>query len=276
MKKKYIKDLFLKTLKNEQRQEAEAMFKIVFEEIVGQRYALCQEDIEKEKVQEIEKILKRLENEEPLQYILEKAYFYGDYYRVNPNVLIPRGETEELVALIEKQWAEKQFSALDLCTGSGCIAIALKKYAKAKKVVAIDICQNALEVARENTQKLGVEVDFIQADVFKEIDLEEKFDVIVSNPPYVRECEKKQMKKNVLNYEPEKALFVGDDNPLVFYIEIEKKSKKLLKENGNIYFEINQYLTKEMIDMMENRGWMVQIFKDLRGNDRILKGSKSK
>jgi release factor glutamine methyltransferase len=225
--------------------------------------------------------LKRLCKHEPLQYITGVAHFFGLTFKVNRHTLVPRPETEELV-----DWAIKlinssktKISILDIGTGSGCIAISLAKQLKQSKVYAIDISNQALTMAAENATLNKVEVEFENADVFN-LDLknglfQNQFDLIISNPPYVRELEKVEIKPNVLNFEPSQALFVPDNDALMFYNAIVALSLKKLKSGGLLMIEINQYLSEEMLDLMKIHNFeSIEIKKDLFGNFRMIKAVK--
>ncbi len=209
----------------------------------------------------------------PVQYITGKNHFYGLEFSVNKNVLIPRPETEELVELILNNTDRgAHIDILDIGTGSGCIAITLAKHLANAKVWALDISEKALNIAKENATKNKVAVSFIQQDILKSVALPTNFDLIVSNPPYVRELEKKEMHTNVLDHEPHTALFVSDAAPLVFYEKIAELAFSNLNKNGSLYFEINQYLGKETLKMLEETGFTKnKLQKDLFGNDRITK-----
>lgn len=217
--------------------------------------------------------LEKLRNHIPIQYIIGSAHFYGLLFEVNENVLIPRPETEELVDWIAKDF---EFSAspeiLDIGTGSGCIAISLAKNLPDASVAAIDVSEGALSVAKRNSERNEVAVDFIQKDILDTDDLGRKFDVIVSNPPYIRNLEKQDIKPNVLENEPHLALFVADDNALIFYEKIADLASEHLSENGKLYFEINQYLSGETVEMLEKKGFVaIELRKDIYGNDRMIK-----
>ncbi len=215
----------------------------------------------------------------PIQYILGDTEFYGSTFKVNKDVLIPRPETEELVEWIikdlnEKDKNRKEVRILDIGTGSGCIAISIAKNLDNKNVLAIDISEKALVLARKNAIENKVKLHFIQADILKPIDLGIKLDVIVSNPPYVRELEKKEMKNNVLKYEPDIALFVKDEDPLLFYDKISDLAVQNLNTNGKLYFEINQFLSKDVKTLLKEKGFNnIQIRKDMFGKDRMVKAS---
>jgi release factor glutamine methyltransferase len=188
--------------------------------------------------------------------------------------LIPRQETEELVDWVLKDQIpdKKPITILDIGTGSGCIAISLAKKIPEAKIYAIDISEQAIQVARENAKRNRVDVTFIKADILEIKDLFQDFDIIVSNPPYVRELEKKEMKPNVLNNEPQQALFVSDNEPLLFYKKITDLAREKLRENGSLYFEINQYLGLETKSMIESKGFKsVEVRKDLYDNERMIR-----
>jgi len=220
-------------------------------------------------------ILADLKKEIPVQYLLGKTNFYGLDFEVNENVLIPRPETEELVEWIMQDCSKREmtnnFSILDIGTGSGCIPISLKKQLPQAKVSAIDVSEKALEVAKGNAKLNGVEVNFILQNILETANLLESYDVIVSNPPYVRNLEKQEIKNNVLEYEPHLALFVADDDALIFYRKIGTLALKSLRPNGKLFFEINQYLGKETVDLLKDLGFQkVELRKDIYGNDRMI------
>jgi release factor glutamine methyltransferase len=235
-------------------------------------------DLAEEQMAEWNAILKELLNEVPIQYLLGTTSFYGLDFEVNANVLIPRPETEELVDWIlsdYKKEAIEDCKILDIGTGSGCIAIALAKNISQAEVAAIDVSKKALELAQTNAQTNGVAVAFLCQNILETEDLQGQFDVIVSNPPYVRTLEKAEIKKNVLEHEPHLALFVDDNDALLFYRKIAALAQKNLKENGKLYFEINQYLGLEMIDLLNSMGFVaVELRKDIYGNDRMICATK--
>jgi release factor glutamine methyltransferase len=241
-----------------------------------------------EEIQIWNSILEQLKKEIPIQYLLGKTSFYGLEFVVNENVLIPRPETEELVEWIIKsrKWKvgsgelrseSQKINILDIGTGSGCIAISLAKNIPNAQVFAIDISEKALATAQENTVMNQVNVNFIKTDILKKLptsqfSLPTYFDIIVSNPPYVRELEKQEIKKNVLDNEPHLALFVDDNDALVFYRKIAELAQKNLAPNGQLFFEINQYLGKEMIELLDKMGFKnIELRKDIYGNDRMMK-----
>lgn len=225
--------------------------------------------------------LVELKNNKPIQYIIGETEFYGLPFKVNENTLIPRPETEELVDWVitsfDKQKEETQFKILDIGTGSGCISISLAKNLPETNVFALDVSKEALQTAKQNAEMNGVEVVFIHDDIlntnFSPLAV---FDVIVSNPPYVRNLEKVEIKSNVLDNEPHIALFVDDENPLQFYKAICEFAQNNLKDEGVLYFEINEYLGQEMIQLLKEFGFKsIELKKDLFGKDRMIKGMKN-
>lgn len=227
------------------------------------------------KIQELQLMVKRLQQNEPVQYILEKACFFGYDFKVSPATLIPRPETEELTAWILEVMQlipEKKWRILDIGTGSGCIPVTLKKEFPSAEVTGIDFSAGALEVAEENARNLNAEVLFVQQDILKTSDLE-PYDIIVSNPPYVRNVEKEEINKNVLDHEPHSALFVEDGDPLIFYRSISKLAKNSLSDGGMLFFEINQYLGTEMKVLVSHYFHEVELRKDFMKNDRMMKAS---
>ena len=226
--------------------------------------------LNKSQLSKIKQIVAELKIHKPIQYILGKTEFYGLIIRVNEHTLIPRPETEQLVDWILK---ENFVSALDIGTGSGCIPIALAKHTDAK-VLAIDVSEDALLIAEENAKNNEVEIDFIHQDILQTNYLQ-KVDLIVSNPPYVLESEKEKMQENVLDYEPELALFVEDKNPLIFYKKIASLASNFLNENGKLFFEINAKFGKETIEMLADIGFVnIELKKDMNDKDRMIKAIK--
>lgn len=224
---------------------------------------------------ELENIIFRLQKNEPIQYIRGVAEFCGRQFRVVPGVLIPRPETRELVDLVVKENACAK-KILDIGTGSGCISISLSKELPDALVKAWDVSDKALEIARWNNESLSARVIFENQDVLSDIISEEQqYDVIVSNPPYVTEKEKVAMEPNVLDWEPELALFVPDDDPLLFYRRIASLGQKLLIPGGRLYFEINQSYGTEMVRLLEmNHYHNIRVIKDLFENDRIVTANR--
>ena len=221
----------------------------------------------------IEEIVRRLKANEPIQYILGSTEFFGLPFRVTPDVLIPRPETEELVEwILQENAPEKPLSILDIGTGSGCIPIALAKKRSNAIVHGWDISEKALQVAEENAKLNNVDVLFSKQDIFAPIQTNIQYDIIVSNPPYVLEVEKSEMESNVIDYEPHIALFVPNDNPLLFYERIAEVARQLLKRNGELYFEINRKKGKAVEEMLQLKGFSsVELRKDLSGNERMIR-----
>lgn len=222
------------------------------------------------------KALKALKKEYPIQYIIGKTEFMELPFEVNDQVLIPRPETEELISwIIASHLEDEPASVLDIGTGSGCIAIALAKQLPKSKIDAIDVSERALEVAKRNAALNNIDIDFIKTDILDGKQLTKTYDIIVSNPPYVRESEKQQMHANVLKYEPDLALFVTDDDPLLFYRHIAKLALNGLRPKGSLYFEINQYLGKDLQDLLETLGFeKIELKKDIYGADRMIRAVK--
>lgn len=236
------------------------------------------------KTEKFDNAIIRLKNHEPIQYIVGFSEFYGLPFKVTESTLIPRPETEELVEWILDRSSSKteQLTILDIGTGTGCIAISLAKNKPDAIVNALDISKKALTVAKTNAKLNKVEVEFIEMDIlnWKNDDSDsrfetEKFDIIVSNPPYVRNLEKSQMSANVLQHEPALALYVEDNDPLIFYRSIAEFAMTHLKIDGQLFFEINQYLGTEMCQLLENFGFKkIELKKDIFGNDRMISGMK--
>ena len=223
-----------------------------------------------------ENVVADLKKHKPIQYILGVTEFYGLKFLVNENTLIPRPETEELVELIineegRRKKEEGRIRILDIGTGSGCIAISLAKNILNAEVFAIDVSEKALITSKLNAEINKVNVTFIPKDILEVVDLEQQFDIIVSNPPYVRMLEKTEIHPNVLEYEPHLALFVDDNDALLFYRKIAQLAKKNLVDNGKLYFEINQYLGKETVALLEDLGFKnIELMKDIYSNDRMI------
>lgn len=222
----------------------------------------------------LEQAVERLKNSEPIQYVTGKADFYGLRFRVEPGVLIPRPETEELVELILKENPDAAH-ILDIGTGSGCIALALARHLPEARVDAWDVSAKALNIARGNAEYLNIEVNFSQIDVLCAEPQKNKYDVIVSNPPYITEREKAVMEKNVLEWEPDLALFVPDADPLIFYRRIAELGREMLVPGGKLYFEINQQFGEEtvaLLDALEYKN--IRLIKDLFENNRIVTANR--
>lgn len=220
-------------------------------------------------------ILEKLKKQIPIQYILGSTHFYGSEFFVDENVLIPRPETEELVDWIvklnSKLSKKKNLKILDIGTGSGCIAVSLAKHILNSEVFAVDVSEMALEVAKKNAKLNNVSVTFIKKNILETNSLDQKFDIIVSNPPYVRNLEKAEIKGNVLDNEPHLALFVSDNDPLIFYKKIGELAVSNLNPNGQLFFEINQYLGNETQNLLGSIGLKnIELRKDIYDNDRMI------
>lgn len=226
----------------------------------------------------IKKIIMRLLENEPLQYILGEARFCGHKFKVTPATLIPRPETQELVDMIVKENQQTDLSVLDIGTGSGCIAISLARALKFPKVRAIDISPAAIDVAKENAINLKVKVDFIEKDMLQLDGMEDSciYDIIVSNPPYIAESESSGMDANVLDYEPATALFVPDDNPLLFYKAITDYACYALKPEGRLYFEINPRYVNELSKYISDKGFSeINVYKDMQARNRFITATRN-
>lgn len=267
-----LKQLFLDKLELlYDKEEASHIFMIYVEDKLNLDLS---SQVEIELTTEILSDLEQLKKGQPIQHITGKAFFYNDFFFVNENTLIPRPETEELVELIRNDYAQNQdISMIDLGTGTGCIPISLAKLFTNAKVSALDISENALKIAQLNAETLKVNINFYQNNLLEDIQLNQKFDVIISNPPYIRNLEKEEMHQNVLNFEPHLALFVENDDALIFYERVIDFAKNHLKENGKIYCEINQYLGEETKQLFQKFYQNVIIHKDISGNDRMLSAS---
>ncbi len=260
--------------------EIESFFYLVLEQFHNLKridLALNPEmEIKKSDITRWESVLSELKKQKPIQYILGETSFYGLRFLVNEDTLIPRPETEELVELIIKEKAKdiRQkaiVKILDIGTGSGCIAISLAKNLPNAQVFALDVSAKALVIAKKNAELNTVNVTFIQKNILETADLEQQFDIIVSNPPYVRMLEKTEINPNVLEYEPHLALFVDDNDALLFYRKIAELARINLSENGSLYFEINQYLGKETVELLINLGFKnIELRKDIYGNNRMI------
>lgn len=265
------------------KDEIKALFLFTVEEMFGLKratYPLKKEDIVTEKdAERFDEILRELKKNKPIQYIFNKATFYGESFEVNESVLIPRPETEELVDLILKQHsAQAGLHIMDIGTGSGCIPIILSKYLPGAHVTSMDISKEAIATARKNAGQLNAPVQFINADIFEwdYIFSEQQYDIIVSNPPYITPQEKASMQQNVLAFEPELALFIEDSAPLIFYDVISSFALKHLAPKGDLYFEINQYLGPQTKELIEKKGFRpVKLLKDINGADRMIHAKKS-
>lgn len=257
--------------------EADAMARVIFEEMLHR--SVVDIVLRKDTIisgfmhDKIMKVVSRLLDDEPLQYILGKTRFYGNELVVTPAVLIPRPETEELVDIVVKDWGDRSdLAVLDICTGSGCIAVSLARTLKFADVSAVDLSPEAIAVAKENAARLKVSVDFRRADALAlTSNGDDRYDIIVSNPPYVTEREKSAMAPNVLEYEPHMALFVHDDDPLRFYRAIGHYACYALKPDGMLYFEINPLFVDDLKKMLADMGLRDVIsLADMTGRQRFI------
>lgn len=237
---------------------------------------LAQQEINDLQDKALESIIRRVNTEEPIQYILNEAYFYGRTFFVDASVLIPRTETELLIELVVAEYAHKKnVSLLDVGTGSGCIAITLAKELADAEVFAIDVSEDALNTARKNADSLGATVYFDQVNFLERSTQHRNLSAIVSNPPYIMHAEKNLMRNNVLKYEPHIAMFVPDTDPLIFYKEIARQGLSALAADGKIFVEINEQLGNRMSEMFESFGYTkTSIIKDLFGKERIVTASR--
>lgn len=259
--------------------EARSIAQLVFKEVLG--YSTIQIILNENDLipaalfEQLDQIAHLLNQHQPIQYILGHEEFLELDFLVNEDVLIPRPETEELVMWILKEHtSNKAISILDIGTGSGCIAISLQKNIPSALVDAIDISEKALLIAQKNAKRNTCNVNFLHADILT-YHLQKQYDIIVSNPPYVLEKEKAVMNKNVLDFEPSTALFVNDNDPLVFYKRITMLALESLVNKGSLYFEINESYAKETLALFNNTEWaLAEVRKDIRGKDRMIRAIK--
>lgn len=280
MKIRELRQEFVEQLRGDYpREEVLAMFDLLVEGFLGLRRIDLALDRERQVSPEeralFETAVVRLRQHEPVQYILGEKEFMGMRLRVSPEVLIPRPETEELVSwVLEDSHPEQVLRILDIGTGSGCIAIALAGKLPLAEVTAIDSSAAALQVAALNAAANKVQINFIEADILAVEKLSDSFDVIVSNPPYVRTSEKKEMQRNVLDHEPGTALYVQDEDPLIFYKKISELASASLISGGRLYFEINQFLGRETTRVLAQKDFHTSLKKDIFGAERMLRGQK--
>ncbi len=225
---------------------------------------------------QVGKVMERIERGEPIQYVLGTARFYGMDLKVDSRVLIPRPETEELIDMIVARFKNREdLKVLDIGTGSGAIAIVLSRNLPFSDVTGIDLSEGALQVARENAADLHARISLIHADIFKWMPEPDSLDIVVSNPPYIPEEEKRDMETNVLDYEPASALFVPDSDPLVYYRRIAEVASVGLRVDGRIYFEINPRFAEQIKKMLEERGYLdVEVTQDISRRDRFVSARK--
>ena len=262
---------FLSEINNFSSREVTSFAYLSIEKILGYSKSDCiihsNQELTNDNIISFENIISDLKQNIPIQYILGEADFYDLKFKVNSSTLIPRGETEELVQYI---LLHDFISVLEIGTGSGCIAVSIAKNSNSK-ITAIDNSVEALEIAKSNAILNSVKINFVLSDVFNFSDTK-KYDLIVSNPPYVLESEKKLMDKNVLDYEPHNALFVSDNDPLVYYKEITKIATNNLNKNGLLFFEINENYSKQIIELLSNLNFVdIELKKDINGRNRIIK-----
>ena len=260
--------------------EISALTRIIATELLGvsQMAFYLKDDIPLTAEQQtlFDNAIERLKKQEPIQYILGYSDFCGLRFKVTPATLIPRPETSELVEWITSE-ATGNGSILDIGTGSGCIAVSLAHKLPQSEVTAWDISLDALAVATENSKANGCDVEFEEVDILAYKPTGEQFDIIVSNPPYIKENEKAAMHSNVLDWEPHTALFVPDSDPLLFYRTIAEKGMQILKPGGSLYFEINRAHGKETMEMLESLGYTsIELRKDFAENDRMIRAVKPK
>ena len=252
-------------------EEAENLVNWLLEHHLGLRRVDMMHFLKEDDLPEALKLdFQRLKSGEPIQYVLGKGPFYGREFLVNEHTLIPRNETEELVHLILKENPQAGLKILDIGTGTGCIPISLDLEMKSPEIYGIDISGKALEVARKNGELLKSNVSFQKCDILTQMPNVRELDILVSNPPYVPEADKSEMHRNVLDFEPELALFVPDKDPLLFYRVIGEKGKQLLKPGGKLYFEIHEKFGSEVAELLTSLGYQeVKVIKDLNGKERI-------
>jgi release factor glutamine methyltransferase len=255
--------------------EAANLFKYTLEDYFRKRYFDIKDyQLSDDETEELNYIYEKIANHYPVQYLFHSAHFYGLEFYVDEHVLIPRPETEELTDWIIKDNPETSLAVLDIGTGSGCIPVVLKKYKPDWTVVALDISEEALAVAEKNAAKHQTEIHFIQADILTgqhAETLNRKFDIIVSNPPYIPMSERDKMSASTVLHEPHLALFVENDNALIFYEAIADFARTHLSENGKLYFELNEYNAEAAETMLLNKGFQdVVLKKDHAGKWRML------
>lgn len=262
-------------------QEVESIFTVLSEYFLNytrlETVLKADESLSEEIIKHFENAISRLKRQEPVQYICGKTEFYSLPFKVDKHTLIPRPETEGLVQWIiddENKKQTKSKTLLDIGTGSGCIAISLAKNLKDIDVSALDFSPEALKTAHKNSVLNSVKVTFFELDLLDEQTLPQRYDIMVSNPPYVRELEKSDMRSNVLEYEPKSALFVTDKDPFLFYRRIARLANLYLTDNGRVYFEINEYLSDELKALLlTERFTDIEVRKDIFGKDRMIKCS---
>ncbi|WP_345951921.1 peptide chain release factor N(5)-glutamine methyltransferase [Mucilaginibacter sp. PAMB04274] len=265
-------------------QETDAITSLLLSDLTGKNKgwlkAFDSYEMSTEQSQQLLDALEQLKTGKPIQYILGHTEFYGLNFMVNPSVLIPRPETEELVEwVLASVDRETKYDILDMGTGSGCIPICLKKFLPASTVASIDLSAEALQTAERNAELNQVDVKFLQADILNLAEPEvtsKQYNVIVSNPPYVTMTDKEQMHQNVTNFEPHTALFVSNEQPLIFYEAIASFAHTNLTKNGFLFFEINESYGNKTVDMLLAKGFVnIELRQDMTGKDRMIKAMKT-
>lgn len=274
-----LKNYFIQKLSNFYNStEIEAFLKLILEDLwnIKTKDIISKEIyFEQLKIKQIDNIIEPLQRYKPIQYILGRTYFYNSYIQVNENVLIPRPETEELVEIVLKDNTFDKANLIDVCTGSGCIAISIAKE-RNWQIYAVDISPQSIEIAQKNAISNNVQIYFEQLDFLNTGNWKtfenQKFDIIVSNPPYVLNSQKNQIQKNVLDYEPHMALFVEDNQPLVFYTALASFAKKFLNKNGVVYAEINENFGNQTANLFKSLGFSnTEVLKDFRQKQRFIR-----
>ena len=256
--------------------EIQGFTRLIIEHVTGwsftEQLLNSVETIDDDKLQKTVAIVNRLKKQEPIQYVLGETDFFGLNILVNPSVLIPRQETEELVQFVLGKNIRPESAILDIGTGSGCIALALKSKMKNARIHGTDISENALNVARQNAKRNNLDVSFLKSDILHWEDKKwNNYDVIISNPPYVRISEKQQMQSNVLDYEPASALFVPDSDALLFYRKISEFATEYLKKGGFLFFEMNENLSEELVNLLSLSGFKnIELRSDINGKKRMI------
>lgn len=258
-------------------QEVSSFFNLLAESYLGMtrlEIALSPDrPVSPEEVSRFRSAREKLSDHEPIQYIIGETEFFGLKFKVDPHVLVPRPETEELVEWVlaeARKHEQENLKILDIGTGSGCIAISLANNLPKSRVTAMDISTGAIGMAQENARRHKTRIEFLRADILDTGELKDQYDIIVSNPPYVRELERAEMDRNVLDHEPSGALFVKDEDPLLFYHKITKLASRSLPEGGKLFFEINQYLGEATGELVRAEDFSTELRKDIHGNDRML------
>lgn len=259
--------------------EASQIIDLVMEKITGsmktERMLYKNEPLSGKEETQVKQYAERLLQHEPVQYVLNESWFCGIKFYVDNNVLIPRPETEELVEWMVNEYKakNKELKILDIGTGSGCIPISLKKKLSAAEVWSCDISTGAIEVAKKNAASANATINFIELDFLNKAERDKlpMFDIIASNPPYIPEKDKALMNPNVLNYEPATALFVPDNDSLIFYAAIVDFGKEHLKQDGNIFLEIHEDLGKAVVELLQSKGYTAELKKDMQQKDRMVK-----